>query len=109
VFSMACKDQHGLSGESKTRHAARAATSGEPFGGRGRCDGFFLTRCAGLVRCAERKNKQPCRVLAQTGGGRQVGTQSGAGKAGGRQVGEMIDVCAGGSNWQRMRIGERGW
>jgi len=41
------------------------------------------------------KNKQLVRVLAQTSGCGEVGTQSGAGRAGCRRVSEMIGMRAG--------------
>src|SRR5438034_10511604 len=53
---MATADQHGLSGGSKTR-SGYFGDLGGPSGGRDRREGSFLMRCAGLVACANRKNR----------------------------------------------------
>jgi hypothetical protein len=58
LFSMASRDRHGLSGGSKTR-SGYFGDLGGPSGGRDRREGSFLMRCAGLVACANRKNRQP--------------------------------------------------
>ena len=56
---MVLTNQYGTERRVKNALAAISATSGVPAGGRGRHNGFFWMRCAGLVACANRKNRQP--------------------------------------------------
>jgi hypothetical protein len=67
LFSMAAQDQHGTGGGSKTR-SGRIGDLGGPTRGRDRPHGFFLMRRAGLVACANRKNRAAAlQTVADTG------------------------------------------